>query len=344
MTKGSIQAGIIRTSAARYADFLESLPVAIYRITVEGEIIYCNQAFAQLFGYQSIESLIGTPVAKLHKRKKDHGTLINAIAKHGRVCDLPLPFYRKDRSVMWCAITGKAVLDDDGVIAMYDGSLRDITAQIEDKTNYPRLDDVADDISEAIIFFDLEGYLIDVNRAAAKIIGIPKKHLTGKPITDFIVYRYQDLFHIFLSDVVKSGQEEGILVVQAGEKEMKIEFQAFLVKRQGRAHHIKAIARDVTEKVNKQHEQSKKERFQGVLEMAGGVAHRFNQPLTIVNNILNDVLSGNSANNPYLDQISAIQVQIEKMNEITRKIGNIKTYEPVDYVAGVKIVDIDKAS
>jgi hypothetical protein len=30
--------------------------------------------------------------------------------------------------------------------------------------------------------------------------------------------------------------------------------------------------------------------------------------------------------------------------EITRKVASIKTYESVEYVAGVKIVDIEKAS
>jgi hypothetical protein len=32
------------------------------------------------------------------------------------------------------------------------------------------------------------------------------------------------------------------------------------------------------------------------------------------------------------------------MNDITDKLGRIKKYEAMDYVAGIKIVDIDKAS
>ena len=39
-----------------------------------------------------------------------------------------------------------------------------------------------------------------------------------------------------------------------------------------------------------------------------------------------------------------MQAQILKLNDITRKVGNIKKYEAVDYVAGIKIVDIDRAS
>jgi len=36
--------------------------------------------------------------------------------------------------------------------------------------------------------------------------------------------------------------------------------------------------------------------------------------------------------------------QIRKMNDIAKKISSIKKYEAMDYVAGVRIVDLDKAS
>ena len=78
--------------------------------------------------------------------------------------------------------------------------------------------------------------------------------------------------------------------------------------------------------------------------MAGGVAHRFNQPLTIVTNIINEVLSTLSPSDASYQKILRAHDQIKRMNDITHKIGNIKKYEAVDYVAGVKIVDIDKAS
>ncbi len=78
--------------------------------------------------------------------------------------------------------------------------------------------------------------------------------------------------------------------------------------------------------------------------MAGGVAHRLNQPLTIVNNVLNELINDSQPEDPRYQKIMAVHKQIKKMNEITKKIGNIKKYEAMDYVAGIKIVDIDKAS
>ena len=78
--------------------------------------------------------------------------------------------------------------------------------------------------------------------------------------------------------------------------------------------------------------------------MAGGVAHSLNQPLTIVNNLLSELLAQQQPDDSIFPKLLKVHDQVIKMNEIANKIGNIKKYEAMDYVAGVKIVDIDKAS
>jgi PAS domain S-box-containing protein len=86
------------------------------------------------------------------------------------------------------------------------------------------------------------------------------------------------------------------------------------------------------------------ERLRGVLEMAGGVVHLLNQPLTILNNLLNELMVDMRVDPPGFDKLVRIQQQLSRVIGITRKIASIKSYEPVEYVAGVKIVDIEKAS
>jgi len=102
--------------------------------------------------------------------------------------------------------------------------------------------------------------------------------------------------------------------------------------------------RDVTTRMQQVKDKTNRDKFQGVLEMAGGVAHRFNQPLTIVNNLIREALSAIGPDEHLHETIAKVQTQVEKLNDITRKVGNIKKYEAVDYVAGIKIVDIDRAS
>ena len=86
------------------------------------------------------------------------------------------------------------------------------------------------------------------------------------------------------------------------------------------------------------------EKFKGVLEMAGSVAHHFNQPLTVATNLVNELAEDHKTPDDTAERIQKIQAQIQKLNEIARKIASIHKYSAMDYVGGVKIVDIDNAS
>jgi PAS domain S-box-containing protein len=341
---GTCLRGDTHKPAEWYADFLDDLPVGIYRTTLEGKLVFCNRALAQVFGF-TVEELIDYPVVNLYRKKKDRGGLIQAIIERGRVVDLPLSCRKKDGTPIWCTVTARPVFDDDGMLVLIDGILREITGSIQEKEGEATLDNMVDHITDLVILLDLQGNVIDINNAGTELFGFQKNRLTGKPLFDFVVPRHKELFPLFLSDILKTGREEGILtILDRKSKENHIEFSALLVKKRGKAHHIRAIARNVTERIRQQRELLNHQKFQGVLEMAGGVAHRLNQPLTVINHILPELMSSLNSNDINYGRIVRIQDQIEKLNDISKKIGTIKKYEAMDYVAGIRIVDIDKAS
>lgn len=86
------------------------------------------------------------------------------------------------------------------------------------------------------------------------------------------------------------------------------------------------------------------EKLQGVIEMAGGVAHRLNQPLTIINNLILEIVDGSDPADPLYEKVRELSDQIRVLNDISLKISQIRKYESMEYVAGTRIVDIDKAS
>jgi PAS domain S-box-containing protein len=230
----SIPSQTISDKPARWhAEFMDNLPVGIYRTTVEGKIVFCNRRLAEIFGFNSVSALVGYPVADLYYNKKNRGDLIKAIMEKGYVEELCFPFNKRGGTPIWCAITARAVLDNDDIVVFVDGIMRDVTGEMEEMVAVPGLDG--------------------------------RERLT-------------------------------------------------------------------------------KEKLQGVLEMAGGVAHRLNQPLTIINNLLDEVLSNLQPQDDNFQKAARIRDQIKKLNEIAKKIGGIRKYEAMDYVGGIKIVDIDKAS
>jgi len=332
-------------SARRFAEFFDSIPAAIFRTTIEGKIVYCNRAFALLFGFDSALELLDYPIIELYQNKKDRGVLVHSIMQRGRLADLPIAFKKKDGTPIWCYVTARAVLDDDGMVVHLDGILKDITGEIDLKKPSELRNGIIDNLNDIIIRFDFQGNLLEINHSGADLFGIHKEKLVGRPLSDFFAPSDRELFLIFLADILKIGRNEAILsIIDSSSRIRHVELHAVLVKNDGRAHHITCHVRDVTKIVAQKKERSKDEKFQGVLEMAGGVAHSLSQPLTIINNLLNEILSELTRDGDTYQKLVKVHQQINKMNDITKKIANIKKYEAMDYVAGVKIVDIDKAS
>jgi len=333
------------SSLRSYSEFVRNLPVAVYRTTVEGRIAFCNDPFARIFGFDSVNDAIGFPEIKLYRNKEDRGTLVQSVLQRGIISEMPVPFSKRDQTPIWCSVTTKATFDDDGEVVFLDGLVRDITGEIEETEHHNDASGLLDNIDKPVLVFDPQGSVIKANEAGAKIIGCPLDQLIGRSFAELLANHDQQLFFLFLGDIIRIGREEIILKIPAERNAQKfLRLYAAVAKSDGGTRHINCVVSDVTERIKTIREKTNRDKFQGVLEMAGGVAHRFNQPLTIVNNLINETFSEMQPGNKHYDTIAKMCDQIQKLNDITRKVGNIKKYEAIDYVAGVKIVDIDKAS
>lgn len=328
-----------------YVEFVRHVPIALYRVTIEGKIVYCNEAFANLMGFESIQDAIDFPVINLYRNKKDRGILIQSILRRGWINDIPLALKRLDGDPIWAWVTTKAVLDDDDVVVYLDGALRDITCEIEDLNPDASLFDDCVNDGQAALTLDLQGAIIEANACAVAILKAPAKRLSGLAFADLLGAEDQQLFFMFLGDIAKVGRAEIILKLRPIENQgAYVKIHAMLVRNEGRVHKISCVVEDVTHRIHQFKTKYDHQKFQGVLEMAGGVAHRFNQPLTILTNLISEILVELDPEEQCYQKVARADDQIRRMRDISHKIGNIKEYRAVDYVAGVRIVDIDKAS
>ncbi|MCP3951831.1 MAG: response regulator [Desulfobacterales bacterium] len=94
-----------------------------------------------------------------------------------------------------------------------------------------------------------------------------------------------------------------------------------------------------------QNELREREKFQGVLEMAGAVCHELNQPLQSVSGFSELLMMNLDENDALYDTLGKIRTGIDRIGELTRKIMNITHYRAKNYLNDkTRIVDIDKAS
>lgn len=92
-------------------------------------------------------------------------------------------------------------------------------------------------------------------------------------------------------------------------------------------------------------ESLKREKLQGVLEMAGTICHEMNQPLQLISGYTEMLLQEVESASTQHDPLKQILEGVEKMREITGKLMKITHYQTRDYLAGVdKIIDLGVAS
>lgn len=81
-----------------------------------------------------------------------------------------------------------------------------------------------------------------------------------------------------------------------------------------------------------------------VIQLAGGVAHELNQPLTIIISTAELLARRDPAKDdlrPYLHQL--IQAS-ERMSDTVQKLEKVTNYRTKPYVAGIEIVDLNQAA
>lgn len=97
--------------------------------------------------------------------------------------------------------------------------------------------------------------------------------------------------------------------------------------------------------VELQEELARRERFQGVLEMAGAVCHELNQPLQVVSGFSELLLASCAADDPRERLLRHIRDSAVRLGDLTAKMMRLTDYKAKDYLSdGTRIVDIDGAA
>jgi len=194
-------------SLRSYSEFVRNLPVALYRVTVEGRIAFCNDPFARIFGFNSVNDAIGFPEIRLYRNKKDRGTLVQAVIQGGLISERPIAFARRDQRPIWCAVTTKATFDDDGEVAFLDGLVRDITGEIEETGTVDASID-GFDAETAVVVFDPQGLIMEATPTAAEMLACTTKKVAGRRFADFLAEEDQQLFFVFIGHP-GGGRQDG---------------------------------------------------------------------------------------------------------------------------------------
>jgi diguanylate cyclase (GGDEF)-like protein/PAS domain S-box-containing protein len=117
----------IRESEKRYRLLFERNLAGVFRTTLAGRFVECNQATACMFGYDSPEEAMAVPVANLYHSASDREAFLTKLKSEKSVTNQEMKFRRKNGESAWAVLNVSLVDDDSGSAGIVEGMLVDIT-------------------------------------------------------------------------------------------------------------------------------------------------------------------------------------------------------------------------
>ncbi len=115
-----------RASEARYRKLFERNLAGVYRATVEGAILECNDALARILGWSSRAEVRSRKVAEFYFRKRDLKRVMDDLYRLGTLAGHEIELRRRDGSPVW-VLANASLLEEGGGPVVVEGTLVDIT-------------------------------------------------------------------------------------------------------------------------------------------------------------------------------------------------------------------------
>jgi PAS domain S-box-containing protein len=174
----------LRESEKRYRNLFNNSPLGIYRTTPDGKIILANPAIMKMLGYDDLRELIRRD---LEQEGYDENSLKRsdfkfAIEKYGEVKGIEVKWLKKDGSTVILRESAKCVRDENNNVLYYDGTVEDITEQVNAIKALKESEEKFRTLSEKspnVIFIVNRGRIIYMNERCTEVIGYNKEYFTS---------------------------------------------------------------------------------------------------------------------------------------------------------------------
>ncbi|MCJ7716423.1 MAG: PAS domain-containing protein, partial [Anaerolineales bacterium] len=117
----------LQESEEKYRRFFMTSNEPVFITTKDGKWLDVNQATVKLFGYESKQELINTPVSQAYLNPEERPDLLVNVERMGFVRDLPIDMVDKDGNILHTRLTTTTIRSAVGETIGFQGTIRDNT-------------------------------------------------------------------------------------------------------------------------------------------------------------------------------------------------------------------------
>ena len=126
ITKREAMAQRIREQERLLRSITENVSDGIFRMVPGDGLVYANQAFARLLGYDEVAEILALKTEDLYAHPEEQTDLLS-VSEDAACGDQEVVFRRKDETTFVGLLSGTVVRGDDGGVKYVDGVVTDIT-------------------------------------------------------------------------------------------------------------------------------------------------------------------------------------------------------------------------
>ncbi|HEY3381104.1 MAG TPA: ATP-binding protein [Vicinamibacterales bacterium] len=113
----------------RYRLLFERNLAGVFRSTVDGQVLECNDAFARMLGYSSPAEVVAQPALTLYPGPADRQRFVSRVLLNGSVTNVENQVRRRDGSAGWLLENVSVFRQGNGHATVLEGTCIDITEQ-----------------------------------------------------------------------------------------------------------------------------------------------------------------------------------------------------------------------
>jgi diguanylate cyclase (GGDEF)-like protein/PAS domain S-box-containing protein len=159
-------------SEMRYRLLFEGNLAGVYRTTLEGKILDCNESFAQIFGYRSREEVLALSAWDFYLTAEDRNATLARLKERKSLTNHEECLRRRDGSHVWVLENENLIEGADGKPAMIEGTIIDITERkrAEEQVKHLAFHDSLTGLPNRLLFSDrLRVAMVHANRYREKL-------------------------------------------------------------------------------------------------------------------------------------------------------------------------------
>jgi PAS domain S-box-containing protein len=308
-------------SLLRYRELFDRVPIGLYRTTHDGDFLEANLALAEMLGFPDAADLAAQRWKDLWVEPADWDRWLVSIERDGVVRGFETRVRGADGSIRWLVVEARGIPDEDGQVRWHEGSALDFTkrrmAEEALRASEARKGAMLEAAIDAVITMDESGRITEFSPAAERTFGYSRDDVMGRELAEVLIppdlrerHRGGVARYLATGEVSILGRRVELRALRADGQQIPVEVAINRIDVPGPPT-FTGYVRDISGQRRLEESLRQAHKMDAIGQLAGGVAHDFNNMLTVIDGF----------STLLLDELDTTDARRELVEEIQRATG-----------------------